>query len=595
MTSIEEAFTLLGFTPDPNFVERIAVRTACMPQTFTVPSGTMFLCTTYGDLATTETALALKLGPLRDGESRPLSAAEILQRAWLTPKSVDAEHIQGNGTAICLSKHAPQISAYMTLLSVAQLYYTRLGESFVVADSPRVLLRLSDHVSIDERAIPYHFLFRLVPGRRTYFAGISRLLPGEWLSWQAGRVQVKLLRDLQESPSVAASEASQRIFSHLQHIVTETPERSVTFLSGGVDSSLIQLALQQATSSPPPTFSYVMHTPAYDAESHYISAAQRSLQTRHTVVDVTPEMYLDLLNRTIERASYPSLCVETDPCIEALLSQLDKQAPETQICFAGHGADALFGLGIARKLALLQIAQKIPRAATLLNGVAVLFPSEKFRHGLRDVADMLSALRDPSAWQHPANTIARYSDLALARRSFGDTVIRDILARRRQLAARYREPVDFMEQAHTIDLLTWDYEAAVFEHHLCLAHGRQKRYPFLDESLIRLAYGIESRHRYIRGTQSKYLLKNILRHHGLSEIANSPKRGGTFETDLFSWMKSGPLRDRVQAIKRPAYLSQRDFQTLLEHPSPTLWAILTWDIFQERVITKSVASDAEPR
>ncbi len=575
---------LVGFTPDPDFLARTLARVPCRVRTLTFPSGTLFLGTTYGELTETESALSLRLGVLRDLHDAPLSVGEMVRRGLLSPHRVAAAQLRGNGTVLSVSKLWPQFSVYMNLLSVAQLYYVQQGESFVLTDSVHTLRRLPLSLAVDEQAIPYHFLFRLVPGRRTYFAGVRSLLPGEWLSWRAGELHVQLIRDLRGVPPLLASVAPAKIFQQLQQAVTGTAAPQATFLSGGVDSSLIQLALQHGTPSPPHTFSYVVRTPAYDAETHYISAAQRALRSHHTTVEVRPEDYLALLTRTIERVGYPSLCVETDPCIEALLARLDEEAPDTQICFAGHGADALFGLSIARKLALLRRSRRMPGAGFLLRGAAALSPAPKFRHGLRDVAGMLDALRDPTAWQHPANSVACYSDLALARRSFGESVVRAALNERRLLANHYRDAADFMELAHTVDLLTWDYEAAVFEHQLCLAHGRQKRYPFLDESLIRLAYGIAVPGRYIRGTQSKYLLKAILRRHGLAEIAAGPKRGGTFEADLFGWMKHGVLRERVQAIRRPAFLSRRDFQSLLEHPAPFLWALLTWDIFLERVM-----------
>jgi hypothetical protein len=52
------------------------------------------------------------------------------------------------------------------------------------------------------------------------------------------------------------------------------------------------------------------------------------------------------------------------------------------------------------------------------------------------------------------------------------------------------------------------------------------------------------------------------------------------------------MRERVLAIERPGFLSQSDFEKLLEvptwhpldEPNWFLWNLLTFDIFQKRVI-----------
>ena len=454
-----------------------------------------------------------------------------------------------------------------------------------------------------------HFMFRLVPGQLTYFEKVYSLCPGELLTWSDGSLRVDLVHNLQSLVSGARLErndfdASLGLFEHFKKILSvyvdcaqDTGTQLATLLSGGVDSSLIQLALDELATSDPSrspgplrSFSYSILTPEFEAETAYADHARRSLRTDHTVVEISPDAFLDLLVRTIETVYHPSLCVETDPCTLALAEYLSANEPDVHFCFAGHGADALFGLDLARKLLLLTISQRVPGSEWLLSRLSGLIQSylPKKAHGLQQVANMSLSLQSPDSFQNPLNAVAVHTDVEMARRCFGDAVLSEALEYRRDFATQYLDSADYMEQTHTIDLLTWDYEAAVFGYQLFLAHRKEKLYPFLDEDVIRLAYTFNPAVRYIKGIRTKPLLKQILIKKSLPAIAKSPKRGGTFRRDLFAWMKQGILRERVQSIERPGFLSRKDFQQLKNNPSPFLWELLIFDIFRERIIDKGI-------
>jgi len=587
-------FTLWGFTKDPQFLEqRVPGRLGINPQViYSGATGCLFFYTSYGDVFESETAITLKLGLARSPALYPLSSRELSQREILRPDGIDSAQLSGPASVACLSKTAPQFVIYQTLLSASQLHYTTFDGSLLCADNLRTLIYLLDHVRVNEQAIPMHFLFRLIPGRLTYFEQIYSLCPGELLTWRDGNLQVKLVRDL---PSLAMDIPTRQrdrndgllVFERLKQIL-ETCVNDAPFanlLSGGVDSSVIQVALNELA-KPTRSFSYSMLTPGFGAETDYADRARRSLRANHTVVPISPDDYLDLLVRTIETVFHPSLCVETDPCILALVEYMEANAPDIRLCFAGHGADALFGLGLARKLLLLDISRRIPGSRWLLLQASKLIQPylSKKASGLREVADMLIGSQDPASFQNPVNMVAVYTDMEMARRCFGDQVLAGALEHRRRFAAQYLTSSSEMEQAHTINLLTWDYEAAVFGHQLFLAHRKEKRFPFLDQDMLGLAYSFDPRVRYIQGTTVKPLLKQLLIQKSLPAIAKNPKRGGTFEDDLFAWMKQGPLQERVQSIKRPSFMSQKDLQQLMDKPSPFLWELLILDIFQERII-----------
>jgi hypothetical protein len=187
---------------------------------------------------------------------------------------------------------------------------------------------------------------------------------------------------------------------------------------------------------------------------------------------------------------------------------------------------------------------------------------------------------------HPLNTVAILSDLELMQRAFGEAVLLAILEQRINLARRYAWSVNLQENIHTVDLLTAGYEPASINWHYFAANGRQLVEFYLDEQIICTAYAFKPQIRFCNGVTTKPLLKQILAQHEYGAVANKLKGMTTFKKDLFAWFRNGPLADRARAIQRPNFLSQQDFDRLLDHPSHFLWSLFAWDIFETNVLSR---------
>jgi hypothetical protein len=195
--------------------------------------------------------------------------------------------------------------------------------------------------------------------------------------------------------------------------------------------------------------------------------------------------------------------------------------------------------------------------------------------------------RPPSATiEHPLNTVGIASDLELMQRAFGEPNLIGVAEERINLASRYLSSANLQENMHTVDLLSAAYEPAAIGGQFFAATRRQLVEFYLDEQVIRSVYAFTPQGRFLKGLTVKPLLKQILARHGYHAIANRSKRGTRFTRGLLAWMQSGPLAERVRAIKRPDFLSQEDFDKLLAQPSQFLWNVLTWDIFKSNVLSQ---------
>jgi hypothetical protein len=290
--------------------------------------------------------------------------------------------------------------------------------------------------------------------------------------------------------------------------------------------------------------------------------------------------------KAIDTLGQPVLS-DVEPCKLALAQFLEEHAQDTRFFFVAQGADALFGLGITKKIKVLELLGKIPGSALALRRAGrLLKPVTKKSRLLLKGGDILSHSHDPHFFIAPTNTIAVYSDIGIARRSFGDETIRNVLEYRRNWEEQYLNSTNNTEKVHIIDLLSDSHEVQAQSSQLFLSSDKEQIYPFMDDDITRMSLAFRPEMRYIQGLRTKPLLKDILEQHGLSAIARRPKGGSTFTNDLYAWMHSGPLREMVLDIERPDFMSKADFERLLKHPEHSLWSLLTFDIFKKRILKR---------
>lgn len=603
-------FTVFGFTQQPQtFVKHtLPGRLGIVPRSIDFgEAGQFFFYTSYGDVAETPEVMVLKLGLAHSTGGDPLSARQLLDSGLVSPSQVRADGLRGNSLIACFSKTAPEFCVYKTLMSMPQLYYSTHSQALLCTDGPRPHLALLDHVEASPEAVVQHFLFRYALGTHTYFRDIQRLLSGHLFRWRAGDIHIEQLRDLRPEPDtpvfdradehsidVLHQEMGRVIGAYIKDIEA-AGQKFGNMLSGGVDSTLVQLLINEYVPVPAQrkTFSYALRVPKFEFEIDYARQASQALQTEHTFVDIRPEDYPGLLIRNIETLGYP-IPAESQPNKLAIAEYLSVSGSDLRFFFVGTGGDTLHGTTLARKMALLETARHVPLSAPALKSVAALvapFSSRK-AHGLRQIAGMLPELDDPYSYKVPANMTAVYTDLEMARRSFGDQALKQALGYRHEMEAKFLDSSHHIEKVHALELVTDAYETGVLVNHLYLAHAREQIYPFMDEGTVRISYAFKPDVRYLDGRRVKPLLKQILERNSLAVIANKPKGPSVFNDDLYDWMRNGSMRDMVQAIERPAFLSQADFQKLLtvpdwdpvDEPNWFLWNLLTFDIFQKQVI-----------
>ncbi|MFN2233617.1 MAG: asparagine synthase-related protein, partial [Anaerolineales bacterium] len=306
----------------------------------------------YVDVAESGDMVWIKIGFTHDGE-KLLTTGDLLKNGWLNFEGVEYDRFQGSVTLIGFKKHLPNCMISSNILSTSIINYFHQQESFLVTDNLRLMASLIQNPILNEEILPMHLLYRAVYGRSTYLKDVYKLTSGEVLTWKAGNLSVKLGRDIRSVQSktsllpVTVDSVAQffdQFISLVGIYLNSFPGKSATMLSGGVDSTLIQAAINQQRTglSEYPTLSYYLETECFDYEYEYAKQAAHILNTKHNFVRITPDVYRDYLIRCIEVLGHPPPD-DVRPCFLMLTSNLPDNLREVDHYF--HGIDAeIFGV-----------------------------------------------------------------------------------------------------------------------------------------------------------------------------------------------------------------------------------------------------------
>lgn len=598
-------FTVLGFTRDPNFIKyKLSIRLGITPQTIQIGSlGQFFFYSSYGDVAESEETVVLKLGFLRSITKSPLTARQFLDNKLVNGSSIHFDAFSGNGLVVGISKHEASFSAFQTLMSVPQLYYTETEHGILCSDVLRCLVQLTPRCELNEAILPQHYLFRSVYGLDTYFSGVNRLIPGQYLRWVDDCMELRRVRSLD-----AVAEEAQYIREDTRalNLLCETLEGVVgdysrqiqardheyaTLLSGGVDSSLVQYFLNSAAPKRKMrSISYAIQVPAFMFEVEYARQASDLFHTEHTFVDYSPQDYIGLLSRVIDILAQPPN-LETEPSFLAVAEYIHTAGWDERFFLTGQGGDTLFGGEAAVKLKGVNYLRRIPGAVHLLSLMGkVLAPVSNKALTLDKGAKIIASENNPDSYVSPSNSVCVYvldENWDIIRRSFGDRVLQETLASRRNLVWQYTKSRHYLDKVYFIDLFTDLWELGAERNIIFLAYQLEQASPFFDEDMVKMALTVHPDLRYIKGFRYKHLLRRLLEQKTNAPVARKRKGPSNVNDDLVAWMHTGSLRPLVEDIDRPSFMEKNDFDRLIKKPDYFLWPLLTLDVFQKRIFRKN--------
>ncbi len=422
---------------------------------------------------------------------------------------------------------------------VKPLYYSLGPEGLAFASEVKALI-VGGLVepALDPLAAELFLAFGFVPGPRSLFAGVEKLMPASMVVWEGeGPVGQQTYWSAGEGVSPRSSSASweddqSQLLELLRRstraqMVSDVPLGSM--LSGGLDSSLITALMAEHSPRPVKTFSIGF---VEDADANELgdarSVAER-LGTDHHELLTSATEHPQLLDEALWHLEEPIADVSFLGFM--LLSRLARES--VTVALSGQGADEL--LGGYRKHQIAAFAATLAHAPSAARGgLAALGrraqPGSTLARGLEAVTT-----DDPAVRLLAMSRIMQPADrTALLSADFRAPSIEDELAR----AIHAQLPAGGSPLGETLAL---DTRMALVDNMLLyfdkmsMASSLEVRVPFLDTELVDFCAHLPDRRKVWLGRR-KELLKRAS--HGLvDEQIISKRKRGFFHSALGAWLR----------------------------------------------------------
>ena len=414
------------------------------------------------------------------------------------------------------------------------LWYSLQSDgTLLFASEVKALIAAGVMITLRPAAISEVLSFGYVNAPRSAFNEINQIPPASIGTWQNGSMTTAkywapdFTHETKDSYDDALAKGKELIKAAVERrLISERPLGS--FLSGGYDSSVVTAYMTQLVPGKVRTFSIGFDDPKYD-ESKYARRVANYLGTEHIEEKLSPDpaFLLEQLARTLDQPFADSSIIPT-----FMLAKFARQ--EVVVALGGDGGDEVFG-GYDRYIA----TPMMQRWNTLMTIASPLGKSLSVREGIsnRKLRRIISQIQPyPSLASRYRGVVSLGSDAELSslvspdfkttiavndfEKDFQRYGARDDLSRMLRSDLEWYLPGDLLVKA---DMAT-------------MANSLEVRSPLLDHEIVEWASSLPSSFK-IKGSQTKYLLKEIARSLLPAELIDRPKMG--FAIPRADWLRTG--------------------------------------------------------
>ena len=393
---------------------------------------------------------------------------------------------------------------------------------------------------VDPGAIDEFLTYQYVPHPGTIWKGVRKLAPGHFAVFENGEISVQRYWEFDprtERP-ISREAAKERLNELLTDSVRLRMQSDVplgSFLSGGIDSSLITAIAQGHSDQPVRTFSIGFPVADFD-ETAYAARVAQHLGTQHQRFEVMPSG-VDIIDKLVWHYDEPfgdSSAVPT-----WYLSELTRK--EVTVALSGDGGDELFAgydryraLWLSSRLQRWFPVHKMPGIGLIQR----LPDSNRRRSVIRRGKRFLEAIGQPAARRYlnwlqifPESMRASlYSDDFVASLPGDDPF--DFLG----AAWDRSEGRDVVTRASISDILTYlPCDLCTKVDIASMGNSLEVRQPMLDHRVVEFAASLPVEHKF-RGRRGKLLLQDTFRDLIPKSIFTRKKMG--FGIPIGAWFRN---------------------------------------------------------
>lgn len=413
-------------------------------------------------------------------------------------------------------------------MGIKPIYYYWDGENLAFASEIKPILKFPGFKKdVDLKVLKGYFQYLNVNAPRTIFKKLYKLEPGEVLEYVGGTINLfkywelpKIFNDnLKENISYSEAE------NLIEGIIDDSVRRRLlsdvpvgTFLSGGVDSTLVTMFAQKNSKTPVNTFSIGFNDEKFN-EAEYAKDISKFLGTSHNEVYVNEKEMLDTIMTIPKYFDEPFSDSSQIPTM--LVSKLARE--KVTVALSGDGGDELFcGYNSYDALKKLQKMRKFTYAPGLIST----------KLGLKDMIYNYN-------WKI-GTLLESYSKKGMVNFNYlnFDYFLKDLFIDKDQYDTYYDFPNiksnNIIEAKMVLDAMTYmPNDILTKVDRASMKYSLEARTPLLDYRLVEASFRIKHEYKIFNGDK-KHILKNIIKKEIPAEMIERPKKG--FSVPLNKWL-----------------------------------------------------------
>ena len=449
------------------------------------------------------------------------------------------------------------------------LYYLRHNGAVYFGSEVSVFRHVDGwQPTIDRQSLASLLRYSYIPAPLSIYEGLAKLPPASMLTFVPGAqaFSIKTYWSLGDQVDPDLPQDTRSFPELLREVVAGQMISDVplgAFLSGGIDSSSIVLAMQQVSSTPVQTYTIGFKYDSHD-EARYAREVARILGTDHTEVYLEGDEALDIVPQLPRLYSEPFADSSQIPTY--LVSRIARES--VTVALSGDGGDELFG-GYNRYYAssrVFEMGQRLPawtrRAlAGTLRGLPPKF-FERIESGLR--SNPLTAKQVLSNIPDKVRKVATILDAQAHSDVYQQLVSQWFAPENVVLGAAAEDPtppflppgLSEAEKMMFTDTLTYLPDDLLTKvDRAAMGVSLETRVPFLDHRMVRYAWQMPIDEK-IRDGVGKLPLRSYLNEALPESLIDRPKMG--FSIPLEHWLR-GPLKSWAEALLEPDRLRQEGY------------------------------------
>jgi len=489
---------------------------------------------------------------------RSSSDSEVLLESFALRGPSVISSFNGMFAAAIWDREEERLFLFRDRLGIKPLFVAQNSERIAFASELKALLPALPAPETDPEALSAYLHLGYIPAPKTVYRGIEKFPQGHYAVWKRGDWHCMPYWRPEEAgsgPLLTDLGAAKEEYRHLledavkKRLVSDVPLG--TFLSGGIDSSLVTAVAQKYADEPVRSFSIAFDDPRHD-ESQYAAAIAARLGTRHRQFRVSSRDAMERIPLVLDLFDEPFADSSFIPTM--MVSELARK--EVTVALSGDGGDELFhGYGMYRW------AQRLEHPLMKLGRKPLAAVLRRLPDRYRRVAALLDYKRGEALATHLFSQeqyfFSRQELSALAPALPAPAPLPLHLPSGRHMTPAEKQALFDLHYYLPDDLLTKVDRAGMY-------HSLELRVPLLDHRLVEFALRLDPALKIKKGVL-KFFLKEVLAGYLSRPLFERPKKG--FSIPLRYWL-TGDLRYlpeeylSAEAVARTGFLEWKEVARL---------------------------------